>query len=75
MPNACQNSKRNWNTLIIKYIQRRKKYKTAEPTFPFWKSSSILKGYLVLTEYGILNEIEGKRMKLKEKEAEKDTEK
>ena len=46
-----------------------------ESTFPFWKSSSILKGYLVLAEYGILNKTEGKRMKLKEKEAEKDTEK
>ena len=34
-----------------------------------------MKGYLVLAEYGILNEIEGKRMNLKEKEAEKDTEK
>jgi len=34
-----------------------------------------LKGYLVLAEYRILNKTEGKRMKLKEKEAEKDTEK
>ena len=62
---------RNSIPLYVYYDGKSRQY----VILPQLLTDSILKGYLVLAEYGILNEIEGKRMNLKEKEAEKNTEK